>query len=57
MRSCFYKRGYPKGSVEKEMGKVNFSGYTRRNKREKKAIPLLIEYNSSPKNIDKNIYI
>ena len=29
MRSSFYKRGYPKGFVEKEMGKVKFSEYTR----------------------------
>ena len=28
MRSLFYKRGYPKGLVEKEMGKVKFSGYS-----------------------------
>ena len=35
MRSWFYKRGYPKGLVEKEMGKVKFSGYTKRNKNRK----------------------
>ena len=31
MRYSFYKRGYPKGLVEKEMGKVKFSEYTRIN--------------------------
>ena len=39
MRSWFYKRSYPKRLIEKEMGKVKLSGYTRRNKREKKGIP------------------
>ena len=61
MRSWFYKRGYPKGLVEKEMGKVKFSGYTRRNKREKKGIPLVITYHPSLKNIgriiNQNLYI
>ena len=38
MRSWFYKRGYPKVLVEKEMGKVKakFSGFIRRNKRDKR---------------------
>lgn len=44
MRSWFYKRGYPKGLIEKEMDKVKFSGYTRRNKREEKGIPFVITY-------------
>ena len=37
------------------MGKVKFSGYTRRNKTEKKGIPLLIAYNLSLKNIGRII--
>ena len=53
--------GYPKGLVEKEMGKVKFSGYTRRNKREKKGVPFAITYCTSLKNIGKiinqNLYI
>ena len=39
MRSWFYKRSYPKGLVEKEMGKVEFSRYSRRNRGEKKGVP------------------
>ena len=43
------------------MGKVKFSGYTRRNKREKKGIPLVIAYHPSLENIGKiinqNLYI
>ena len=60
-RSWFYKRGYPKGLVEKEMRKVKFSGYTRRNKREKKGVPFVITYHPSLKNIgriiNQNLYI
>ena len=43
MRSWFYKRGYPKGLAKKKkkMGKVKFSGYTRRIKREKKGTPFV----------------
>ena len=61
MRSWFYKRGYPKGLVEQEMGKVKFSGYTRKNKREKKGISFVITYHPSLKNIgriiNQNVYI
>ena len=61
MRSWFYKRGYPKGLVEKEMGKVKFSGYNRRNKREKKGVPFMIRYHPSLKKIgriiNRNLYI
>ena len=61
MRSWFYKRGYPKGLVEKKMRKVKFSGYTRRNKREKKRVPFVITYHPSLKNIgriiNQNLYI
>ena len=43
------------------MGKVNFSGYTRRSKREKKGIPFVIVDYPSLKNIGKiinqNLYI
>ena len=55
MRSWFYKRGYPKGIVEKKMRKVKFSGYTRRNKREKKRVPFVITYHPSLKNIRRII--
>ena len=59
MRSSFYKRDYPKGLVE--MGKVKSSGYTRRNEREEKGIPLVITYHPSLKNIgriiNQNLYI
>ena len=55
MRSSFYKRDYPKGLVEKEMGKVKSSGYTRRNEREEKGIPLVITYHPSQKNIGRII--
>ena len=37
------------------MGKVKFSGYTRRNKREKKEIPFVITYHPSLKNIGRII--
>ena len=61
MRSWFYKRGYPKVLVEKEMDKVKFSGYTRRNKRDKKGMPLVITYHPSLKKIgiiiNQNLYI
>ena len=61
MRSWFYKRGYPKGLAEKQMGKVKFSRYTKRNKREKKGVPFAITYLPSLKNIrrtiNQNIYI
>ena len=43
------------------MGKVKWSGYTRRHKREKKGIPFVITYHPSLKNIgriiNQNIYI
>ena len=59
MRSWFYKRDYPKVLVETKMGKVKFSGYNRRNKREKKGIPLCDH--PSLKNIgriiNQNLYI
>ena len=45
------KRNYAKGLVEKEMGKVKFSGYTRKNKREKKGIT----YHQSLRNIGRII--
>ena len=51
MRSLFYKRGYPKGLVEKEMGKEKFSGYTRRNKKEKEGNLFVITYHPSLNNI------
>ena len=53
IRSWFYKRGYPKGLVEKKMGKVKFSGYTRRNKRENKGVLFVITYHLSLKNIGR----
>ena len=41
MRSWFYEKGYPKSLAEKEVGRVKFSGYTKRKKKEKKqALPL-----------------
>ena len=59
MRSWFYKRDYPKVLVETKMGKVKFSGYNRRNKREKKGVPLCDH--PSLKNIgriiNQNLYI
>ena len=61
MRSCFYKRGYPKGLVEKEMGKDEFSGYSKRNKGEKKGVLFVITYHLNLKNIgriiNQNLYI
>ena len=61
MRSWFYKRGYAKGLGEKEMGKVKFSAYTRRKKREKKEIPFVITYHWSLNNIgriiNQNLYV
>ena len=61
MRSWFNERGYPKGLVKKKVGKVKFSGYTRRNKREKKGIPFVITYHLSLKDIgriiNQNLYI
>ena len=51
----FYKRGCPKGFVEKEMGKIKFSGYTKRNKGEKKGVPFVITYHPSLKNIGRII--
>ena len=61
MRFWFYKKGYPKGLVEKEMGKVKLSGYTRTNKREKKGIPFVTTNHWSLKNIgriiNQNLYL
>ena len=51
MKSWFYKSGYPKGLVEKEMGKIKFSGYNRRNKRKKKGVFFVITYHPSLENI------
>ena len=56
MRSWFYRRGYFKGLVEKEIAKVKFSGYTKRNKREKKGVPFVITYHQSLKNIGRIIH-
>ena len=53
MRSWFYKRGYPGGLVEKEIYKVKFSGYTKRNNREKKGVLFVITSHQSLKNIGK----
>ena len=55
MRSWFYKGGYPKGLVEKEIGKVKFFGHTKRNKREKKAVLYVITCNPSLKKIGNTI--
>ena len=55
MRSWFYKRGYPKGLVEKEMGKVKFSRYTKRNKREKRGVSFVIKCH--PRIINQKLYI
>ena len=51
MGSWFCKKGYLKGQVEKEICKINFSGYTKRNVRETKEVPLVIAHHSSLKNI------
>ena len=37
MRSWFYKRGYPKSLVEKEMGKVNSLGIPKETKEKKRS--------------------
>ena len=55
MRSWFCRRGYFKGLVEKEITNVKFSGYTKRNKREKKGVPFVITYHQSLKNIGRII--
>ena len=51
------KRDYAKGLVEKEMGKVKFSGYTRRNKREKKGITYHLSLRSIGRIINQNLYV
>ena len=55
MRSWFYKRGYPKGLVEEEIGKIKLSGYTRKSKSEKKWVPIVITYRLSLKDIERII--
>ena len=55
MKSWFYKSGHPKGLVEKEMGKIKFSGYNRRNKRKKKGVFFVITYHPSLENIGRII--
>ena len=61
MKSWFYKSGHPKGLVEKEMGKIKFFGYKRRNKRKKKGVFFVITYHPSLENIgriiNQNLYI
>ena len=37
------------------MGEVKFSGYTRRNKNEKKGVPFVINYHLSLKNVGRII--
>ena len=53
MRPWFCKSGYPKGLVEKEMVKVKFFEYNRRNKRKKKGLPFVITYDPSLKDIGR----
>ena len=61
MKSWFYKSGHPKGLVEKEMDKIKFSVYNRRNKRKKKGVFFVITYHPSLENIgriiNQNLYI
>ena len=55
MTSWFYKKVYPKGLAEKEMGKVKFSRYTKRNKREKRGVSFVIKCH--PRIINQKSYI
>lgn len=51
MKFRFYKKGYPKNLSGKEMRKINFSGFTRRNKRGKKDVLFVIKYHPSYANV------
>ena len=56
MRSWFYEKGYPKSLAEKEVGRVKFSGYTKRKKkREKTGVPFVTTYHQSLKSIRRFI--
>ena len=51
MKSCFFKRGYPKSSLEKVLGKVKFSNKVGNNQQKEKGIPFVATYHSILKNI------
>ena len=49
MRSWFYKKGYPKNLLEKEMNKFKFSVFTRRSRRGKKSVSFVLPYHPNLK--------
>ena len=50
-KSWFFKRGYPKGLVQKELRKVKFSDKVGGKQKKKKIIPFVITYQLILKNI------
>ena len=50
MKSWFFERGYPKGLVEKELGKVKCNKVGNKKQKEK-GIPFVVTYHSIWKNI------
>ena len=61
MKSWFFKRGYPKSLVEKELGKVKFSNNVSNKQQKEKGIPFVVTYHPILKNIGniirKNLYL
>ena len=51
MKSCFFKRGYPKILVEKELGKVKFSNKVGNKQQKEKGIPFAVTCHPILKNI------
>ena len=50
MKSWFFERGYPKGLLEKELGKVKCNKVGNKQQKEK-GIPFVVTYHSVWKNI------
>ena len=61
MKSWFFKRGYSKSLVEKELEKVKFSNKVANKQQKKKALPFAVTYHLIFKNIvniiRKNLYL
>ena len=51
MKSCFFKRGYPKNLVEKELRKVKFSNKVGNKQQKEKDIPFVVTYHPILNNI------
>ena len=55
MRSYFFETAHSKKLAEKEMSQAKFSGFTRRNKCEKKHAPFVMTHYASPNKVGRII--